>query len=435
MTNDLYLNYLEKRISFQLPSDWRLLAFHEVSRSSSEEKNDGHVKERIQETLDHPISSPRIEEIAKRGMRAVILFDDNQRPTPAFFAFPEVLNRLNRSGIPDRDIAAICAVGTHPPMGLEDLRKKIGDEAFDRLSSRVYNHDSRSRNNVVIGKTIRGTLVEINPYVHEADFILGIGTCMPHPWAGFGGGTKIVMPGVVSEQTAAGHHLKWVQNRKTKKGLIEGNYFLDEQIEIARMVGLHFKIDFILDESNWPIEVFCGDPVEEHRRGVAEFSRRYRMDIPELSDVGITSAFPLEVGLQSLKGLGTAVETTKQGGHIIWVAPQVGAERLSPIWQEVASKKNANEYMRDLMEGKYPATCAHLGISLLITIHYIKRITKRFSRIIHVTQGISKEWVEAMGFTYASDLEEAIRIVRKERPEATVSVFPSGGASFPVVKR
>jgi hypothetical protein len=40
-----------------------------------------------------------------------------------------------------------------------------------------------------------------------------------------------------------------------------------------------------------------------------------------------------------------------------------------------------------------------------------------------------------MGFTYASDLEEAIRIVRKERPEATVSVFPSGGASFPVVKR
>ena len=54
------------------------------------------------------------------------------------------------------------------------------------------------RLNVIIGRTHRGTVVEINKHVAFADLIIGVGECMPHPIAGYGGSFKPVMPGVCS---------------------------------------------------------------------------------------------------------------------------------------------------------------------------------------------------------------------------------------------
>jgi nickel-dependent lactate racemase len=426
----LYLNHKDKKIPLYFPPGWELLSFCEVS---SEPENE-NIQRETKRSLDNPIGSRRIEEIAKPGMKTVILFDDWQRPTPAHLVFPEVLNRLNRAGVSDENITAVCALGTHPPMSPDDMQRKIGAESYKRLSPRIFNHDARSLENVVVGRSAHGSVVEINPHVFDAALTIGIGTCVPHPWSGFGGGTKLIMPGICSEDTIAQHHLKWVQNRKTRTGLMEGNYFLEEQVEISEIIGFDFKIDFILNDENMPIKIFAGNPVKEHREAVQASLDCFKVSIPKMSDVGITSAFPLEVGLQSLKGLGTAVSTTKPGGYIIWLAPQENAESLQPIWEEVASKQSASDYMRDLMSGNYPPKCAPLGISLLITIHYMKAVTQKYSKIVHVTQGISPELVEAMGFTHAFSLQEAIEIVHRDIPAARVSVFPSGGAIFPVVE-
>jgi nickel-dependent lactate racemase len=424
-----YLNYQDKKISFELPTGWEQLSFNEVSLRPET----GDIKSQVEKALNNPVGSPRLEEMAKGQANAVVLFDDWQRPTPAYFVFPELLNRLNRGGISDERITAVCALGTHPAMTPEDMKRKMGPEAYERLFPRVFNHDARSPDNVVVGKSSRGSIVRINPHFHEAGLRVGIGTCVPHPWSGFGGGTKIVMPGICGQDTIAQHHLKWVANRKTRPGLLEGNYFLEEQIEIAEIVGLDFKLDFILNSENRPVGIFAGEPVAQHLKAVEASLECFKVRIPGMSDVGITSAFPLEKGLQSLKGLGTADRTTKPGGYIIWVAPQEDGERLLPIWEEVASKKSAHEYMEDLLAGHYPPKCAPLGISLLITIHYMKRVTKKFSKIVHVTRGISRELVEAMGFTHANTLEEALKMVHKEIPKAAVSIFPSGGGVFPVI--
>jgi len=406
-----------------------VLSFQEVSALPLVE----NPEKKVNRALDNPIGSEKIEEMARPGMKAVVLFDDWQRPTPAYLVFPEILGRLNGAGIPDSDVTAICALETHPPMSREDIRRKIGRVSYERLFPRIFNHDARSPENVAVGKSSYGTFVRVNPYVFESDLRIGIGTCVPHPWAGFGGGTKLVMPGVCGQDTIAQHHLKWLQTGEIGPGRIEGNRFLEEQEEIAEIVGFDFKIDFILNDEKEPVKIFAGNPVEEHKKAAIESLECCKIDISGQSDVSITSAFPLEKGLQSLKGLGTAVRATKVGGYIIWMAPQEDGERLIPIWEEVASKKSAAEYMEDLLSGNYPPKCEPLGISLLITIHYLKQITKKFSRIVHVTKGIPIRLVEAMGFSYATSIEEAIDIVQKEVPEGNVSIFPSGGSVFPVL--
>ena len=121
-----YVNYGNEKLDFSFPKGWNSI--------SNQDKPPippvaDPVKE-IRRSLDHPIGSPKIEELARPGMDVVLLFDDLQRPTPAHLALPEILNRLNQAGIPDKRISAVCAMGTHPIPTLEQIEKKIGRKFF-----------------------------------------------------------------------------------------------------------------------------------------------------------------------------------------------------------------------------------------------------------------------------------------------------------------
>src|SRR5512139_3192992 len=117
-----YVNYGGVRKSFSLPKAWELI-------SEEDKPPVPPVSDPIQEikrALEHPIGSPKIEDLARPGMEVVLLFDDLQRPTPAHLALPEMMDRLNRAGIPDERMTGLCALGTHPIPSLEQLEQKIG---------------------------------------------------------------------------------------------------------------------------------------------------------------------------------------------------------------------------------------------------------------------------------------------------------------------
>ena len=181
----MYVNYEDRRIEYSLPDGWNVI--------SGEDKPPvpgiSDPLEEVRRALDHPIGSPKIEELARPGMKVVVLFDDLQRPTPADLILPEIMDRLNRAGVPDERIKAVCALGTHPVLSLEQMRLKVGEVAFSRLKGRLFCHEPQASDNVIIGKTHRGTLVEINQHAAAADLIIGIGECMPHPTAGYGAGS------------------------------------------------------------------------------------------------------------------------------------------------------------------------------------------------------------------------------------------------------
>ena len=230
-----YLNYENTRVDFTIPHGWNVISGEDRALAPG-------VPDALSEmrrALDQPIGSPRIEELARPGMEVVLLFDDLQRPTPAHLALPEIINRLNRAGIPDRRIKAVCAMGTHPIPSVDNLKLKVGDEVFSRLKGNVFNHDPYSPDNVIIGRTHRGTLVELNPHVAFADLIIGVGQCMPHPIAGYSGGYKLIMPGISSYRSVADHHFTWMRHRNTRVNLLDGNFFCEE---IAVIMGSSLRL-------------------------------------------------------------------------------------------------------------------------------------------------------------------------------------------------
>jgi nickel-dependent lactate racemase len=424
-----YVNYGEEKRQFSLPKSWNLI-------SAEDKPPIPGVTDPIQEirrALDHPIGSPKIEELARPGMDVVLLFDDLQRPTPVHLALPEILNRLNHAGIPDERITAICAIGTHPIPTLEQLKKKVGEIAFSRLQGRIFSHDPHASDNVIIGRTHRGTLVEVNRYVAFADLIIGVGECMPHPIAGFGGGNKIVMPGVCSYRSVASHHFTWMRHRNSRVNLLDGNSFYEEILDAGRISRLSFKLDFIINEKKEVVRTFAGDPDAEHREASKFSASLYTVPLSKLADITITSAYPLEVGVQATKALTMAGFCTRSGGAILWVAPQKEAGPILPLIKEMGSSESAADFHRRLIEGNVPDHLKSFGISYIMQVVYFKELAEKFS-VHHVTEGLSPEQVKMMKFSYATELQKAIDRISSEIPKADVAIFPSGGNIIPEVR-
>jgi nickel-dependent lactate racemase len=425
-----YVNYGKEKLYFTLPKGWNLISAQDKPPISG-------VTDPLQEirnALDHPIGSPRIEALARPGMEVVLLFDDLQRPTPVHLALPEILDRLNRAGIPDERITGICALGTHSAPTLEQLKNKVGEKAFSRLQGHIFSHDPHSPDNVLIGKTHRGTLVEVNPRVAFSDLIIGVGECMPHPIAGFGGGCKIIMPGVCSYRSVANHHFTWMRHRNSRVNLLDGNPFYEEIVDGGRLARFSFKLDFIINEKKEVIRAFAGDPVAEHREASQFAASLYTVSLSKLSDVTITSAFPLEIGVQSTKALTMASLCTRSGGAIIWVAPQKEAGPILPLIKEMGSPESAGDFHRRLIQGDVPDHLKSFGISYIMQVVYFKELSEKFT-VVHVTEGLPPEQVKMMKCSYSPNLQEAIKQISEKMPQADIAIFPSGGNIIPEVTK
>jgi nickel-dependent lactate racemase len=126
-----YINYSGSKINFSLPSEWNVLSSQDCAKAPLVEDT---AKE-VERALDNPIGTSSLERLARPGMKVALLFDDIQRATPSHFAIPAILNRLNKAGVPDERVTAICARGTHPSPSPEQINGKVGQAALPRLSS------------------------------------------------------------------------------------------------------------------------------------------------------------------------------------------------------------------------------------------------------------------------------------------------------------
>lgn len=425
----VYVNYEGRKIDFTLPKGWTVISGQDRPPAPVAKDPDAE----IDGALDHPIGSEKIEDLARPGMEVVLLFDDLQRPTPAHLVLPKIMDRLNTAGVEDERIRAVCALGTHHLLSLEQLKTKVGKQASSRLEGRLLCHDPHAKDNVIIGRTHRGTLVEINKYVAFADLIIGVGECMPHPVAGYGGSFKLVMPGVCSYRSVADHHFTWMRHPKSRVNVLEGNHFYEEIVDAGRISRMAFKIDLIMNEKKEVIRAFAGDPVAEHREASKYAESLYLVPLKKLADVTITSAFPMEYGVQATKALTMASFCTRTEGAIVWVAPQKDAGPIMPLIREMASVESASDFHRRLREGDVPEHLRTFGISYIMQVVYFKEYAERF-KVFHVTEGLSPEQVAMMKYHHAPSVQEAVNRLAREMPKADVAVLPSGGNVIPEVR-
>ena len=308
--------YGDEPLALTFPADWNVTCCRMAGADRPV-----LTREQMAEALAGPIGSPRLAELARGRRRAVILFDDFTRPQPTAEILPVVLDELHEAGLGDDQIRFVTAYGCHRAMTGEEMAKKLGEDVLARHL--VFNH-TLSDHLVDCGTTSNGTPVHINREVAESDLRIAIGGVVPHMTAGFGGGGKMMVPGVAGFETITGIHVKLsdqLRHRNEQEGTgqglgkIEDNAFRADVEEAARLGGLHFKIDLITNGRREIIGLFAGDFVKAHRQACRFATETYATNVVREADIVVTNTYPIEC--QVVKGAWPAVQSVRQGGTVV----------------------------------------------------------------------------------------------------------------------
>jgi nickel-dependent lactate racemase len=277
----------------------------------------------LSKALDNPIGTPPLSQIVSKGSKVALLIDDHERPgTPTARMLPFIVRRLTRAGIGLEDIEIIMATGTHEKPSPEEVVAKVGPELSDRLKIHVHyalDKDSLS----FLGVSRLGTPVWVNRHVVEADIKIGIGGIVPHPWAGYGGGGKIIMPGVSAWEAVGKHHLLAL-SEESRIGKIDENPFREDAEDVAKRVGLDFILNAVLNDRRETTEFVAGDFVKAQRLGAGGSRQIFENSIESKVDILIMAYGPRDETLWQVLGsaftLVTAEQVVKEGGTIILLA-------------------------------------------------------------------------------------------------------------------
>ncbi len=296
----------------QFPDDWNV---ETAKMADAPEISDDDLRK----SFAQPIGTPRIAEMARGKRTIAIAVDDLTRPTQAYRFVPFIIEELHEAGIRDEDITFVIALGSHRPLTRQDIIKKLGQETADRY--RVFNHCPFD-DLLPVGESKDGSPILVNRIFMEADYTIAVGCIVPHPTAGWGGGGKIIMPGVCSIETLAAVHGADQARGGSQVAAIKGNKLREEIDDIAAKAGLNLIVNAVCTSRGGTAGLFVGDFIEAHRTGVEMAKKVYATEVPEDIDVGIFNSYPEDTEfLQCGKALNVWInpdeDLVKKGGSIV----------------------------------------------------------------------------------------------------------------------
>jgi len=225
----------------------------------------GLSPEKIRDQIDRPLAGPSLLELAKGKKEAVIVFDDMTRPTPVKEIAPYVVETLHQAGMRKDQIRFLWALGAHGTFDMINARKKLGDEIVENYA--VYNHDP-FQNTIRVGRTPTGVELWFNREFLACDLKIGIGCITPHVHVGFGGGAKIVLPGVAGFESINQFHNQFFRDpQRAGLGRFGNNIMRAECDAAGDAVGLNFKIDCLVNRRGQITDLFSGPFRATHAAG------------------------------------------------------------------------------------------------------------------------------------------------------------------------
>ena len=318
----------------------------------------------------------------------------------------------------------MIALGLHPPLDRPEMITKLGKEIVENY--RVLNHDVNQTVN--IGTTSRGTPVDINRRVIEADFRLSTGFIEPHFFAGFSGGRKSIAPGVFSVRSAYKNHgYAMLEHPETRAGNLKGNPIHEDMVEQAKMARLDFIVNVLLNKRREITHVVAGDPFQAHEEGCRIEKEIVGVRVPRLVDISITtnSGAPLDLDLyQTCKGIDTAAQITRPGGIIITVS--ACSAGLGPdSFRELHASVNSPEAVLREIKRQEP-----------IGVQWENQILARtqLKNTVYLVSSLEDSLVRDMMLTPVRTVEEGLeKAFQVLGADASIAVIPEGPLVLPLL--
>jgi nickel-dependent lactate racemase len=168
--------------------------------------------------------------------KAVVIVNDAQRPTPT----PWLMERLDVDW-ERTDLFTAVATGSHAPPEEEELKDIFGP-FLERIRPRLLLHRGDGNDMMHLGRTSRGTPVEVNSHLDGSSSVIALGSVEPHYFAGWTGGRKSLIPGLCSLATISANHRLALEGGKpgsleecpVHHDLVEGVGIIDRWLQRCR---------------------------------------------------------------------------------------------------------------------------------------------------------------------------------------------------------
>lgn len=244
--------------------------------------------------------------------KLTILTTDNTRPTPTKELLTSILPNLRGP-----KVEVVIATGLHI-MSYDELANIIGN-----VDVPIHIHNADNDVHEYIGTTPHGVPIELLKSVINSDVILIISYVIPHPWSGFSGGAKLLLPGISSRKSILTHHVMFYNHPKALPGIIVGNPFRSEIDHVLKLLPNDVKVYGInvVDVRNEVIYGTIGELSSSYVRAVNACSELRIKDVAKEFDTLVIDARPLNMNLyQSMKALFNNLMISHEKSLIILLA-------------------------------------------------------------------------------------------------------------------
>ena len=417
------LPYGHEKVSFEIP-DKNFIGMMDPQFTPAIDD----LKSAIENAIDNPIGTPPLSEIVKPGKKIAVIIDDDSRPTPQSVILPLLLPRLEAAGAKPEDIRIVAALGSHRYMTEDELRRRVGDDVYNRYE--VINSEFKKPEGLVyVGKTPEGVDIMATKAVMETDIHIGVGCLLPHPVMGWGGGGKILFPGIAGEETVSYFHLKASLYDKPLFGL-DCTPVREMMEGWVDSIGLDFIINVVLNSKFEIADVVSGHYIKAQREGVQRGKRVIGYQVKEKADIMITSSHPADQDFwQSPKAMFAAEPAfmSDKGGTLVLVSPNY--EGMGPHlgYAECMGDDNGDERVNACIRGeKFEIDPLSIAVG-----NGMAKLRRR-RRLITVGDGVTPEEMKISGteHAYIKDLQKVIDKLIEENPNCRIGAVSNGAETL-----
>lgn len=374
---DYILNYGKTRISIPLRGKEELI--------------------RVNPPGDSPDKNVFVDEfsslITRPSSTAGIIVSDKTRICEYDKYLPWLTEALNNKGIENNSIRFYIAYGTHPCQSEEESLRIYGD-SYNKFE---FVHHDCDDNGVMIrlGTTKRGTAVKIRKDIFSHDLLILFGSLSHHYFAGYGGGRKLLFPGLADRQSIYANHKLFIDFENAmlqpgcRSGKLEGNPVAEDLLEIDTMMPEKVIISGIPGNDGRISRLLTGNTYDDFLSSCKLYDSYYRKESKGKYNNVIASAggYPKDINfIQSHKSLHNAASFVRDRGNLFLMAEcsdGIGNDEFLSLFTD-GTKKDIFDKLRINYTGNGGTALSLLSKTERINVHMITSLDRNACNALNI---------------------------------------------------
>jgi nickel-dependent lactate racemase len=376
MGQNIELKYGRQKISLPFPDQTDIFHIHEPDKKITQSLFAARLRDELERL------NPDLSDIT-------IVVGDKTRLCGYPEYLPVLIDTLKNAGADPGRMTLFIAYGTHAPQTDKECLEAYGD-VYQNV--RFVHHDCTDDKCFVnSGTTSRGTSMLIRRDIVETGFLITFGAISHHYFAGYGGGRKLIFPGLGQKASIYQNHGLFLdQERQTlspycQSGVLDKNPLAEDLAEFEAFRPADLAVHGILDSKGQVCDLLPGFGTDHFRKACVAHGKNCEINTAHEYDLVITSCggYPKDINfIQSHKAIEHASKFVRNDGMLIVLAEcqdGVGSKTFLP-WFEMGSWKKAFDKLAQYYEGN--------GGTALSMMSKLKRI--RISMVTTLSDSICK---------------------------------------------